>query len=191
MRQGLCLHKHHAQASMEDCMESETQTGQMAMPPVKNGLLPYITVDGALKAAEFYEKAFGAEQAFVVPPDENGRTMHVHLYINGSSLMLSDAYPEHGHPFRPHQGFSLQLVVDDIDLWWDRAVKAGVEVVMPVERMFWGDRYGQLRDPFGVSWAMNEPPRLARSAAPGRTILQGAGRGCRFPFILPGNWTKR
>jgi len=85
--------------------------------------------------------------------------MHVHLYINGSSLMLSDAYPEHGHPFKTHQGFSLQLVVDDIDSWWERAVAAGVEVVMPVERMFWGDRYGQLRDPFGVLWAMNEPAR--------------------------------
>jgi PhnB protein len=125
---------------MEDLMETETQNNPMTMPPVKNGLLPYITVDGALKAAEFYTRAFGAEQAFVVPPDEQGRTMHVHLYINGSSLMLSDAYPEHGHPFKTHQGFSLQLVVDDIDSLWERAVAAGVEVVMPVERMFWGDR---------------------------------------------------
>lgn len=99
-------------------MQTETQNNPMTMPPVKNGLLPYITVDGALKAAEFYTRAFGAEQAFVVPPDEQGRTMHVHLYINGSSLMLSDAYPEHGHPFKTHQGFSLQLVVDDIDSWW-------------------------------------------------------------------------
>jgi PhnB protein len=144
---------------MEDLMETETQNNPMTMPPVKNGLLPYVTVDGALKAAEFYTRAFSAEQAFVVPPDEQGRTMHVHLYINGSSLMLSDAYPEHGHPFKTHQGFSLQLVVDDIDIWWERAVAAGVEVVMPVERMFWGDRYGQLRDPFGVLWAMNEPAR--------------------------------
>ncbi|MBB4168485.1 VOC family protein [Rhizobium sp. BK538] len=136
-------------------MDTTTETGVAKMPPVKNGLLPYVTVDGALKAAEFYKRAFGAEEAFVVPPDENGRTMHVHLYINGSSLMLCDAYPEHGHPFEKHQGFTLQLVIDDIDFWWDRAVAAGAEVILPVQLMFWGDRYGQLRDPFGVLWAMN------------------------------------
>ncbi len=138
-------------------MDTATETDTMKMPPVKNGLLPYVTVDGALKAAEFYKRAFGAEEAFVVPPDENGRTMHVHLYINGSSLMLCDAYPEHGHPFEKHQGFTLQLVIDDIDFWWDRAVAAGAEVILPVQLMFWGDRYGQLRDPFGVLWAMNAP----------------------------------
>ncbi|SEH42115.1 Uncharacterized conserved protein PhnB, glyoxalase superfamily [Rhizobium tibeticum] len=138
-------------------MDSTTETGTMKMPPDKNGLLPYITVDGALKAADFYKRAFGAEEAFVVPVDQNGRTMHVHLYINGSSLMLCDAYPEHGHPFEKHQGFTLQLVVDDIDFWWDRAVAAGAEVILPVQLMFWGDRYGQLRDPFGVLWAMNAP----------------------------------
>jgi uncharacterized glyoxalase superfamily protein PhnB len=138
-------------------MITVTAENDQKMPPVKNGLLPYLTVDGAAKAAEFYKRAFGAEQAFMVPPDEQGRTMHVHLYINGSSLMLSDAYPEHGHPLVKPQSFSLQLVVDDIDSWWDRAVAAGAEVVMPVELMFWGDRYGQLRDPFGVLWAMNEP----------------------------------
>lgn len=73
--------------------------------------------------------------------------MHVHLY----QRQLADVErpsPEHGHrPSPKHRGFSLQLVVDDIDFWWERAVKAGVEVVMPVERMFWGDRYGQLRPP--------------------------------------------
>jgi PhnB protein len=136
-----------------------TTDNDQKMPPVKNGLLPYVTVDGAIKAAEFYKRAFGAEQAFMVPPDEKGRTMHVHLYINGSSLMMSDAYPEHGHPLTKPQGFSLQLVVDDIDFWWDRAVAAGAEVVMPVELMFWGDRYGQLRDPFGILWAMNAPAK--------------------------------
>jgi PhnB protein len=138
-------------------MDTATETGVTKMPPVKNGLLPYITVDGALKAAEFYKRAFGAEEAFAVPPDENGRTMHVHLYINGSSLMLCDAYREHGHPFEKHQGFTLQLIIDDIDFWWDRAIAAGAEVILPVQLMFWGDRYGQLRDPFGVLWAMNTP----------------------------------
>lgn len=138
-------------------MDTKTDSNQVKMPPVKGGLLPYLTVEGAVKAAEFYKKAFGAEEAFMVPVDEQGRTMHVHLYINDSSIMLSDAYPDYGHPFEKHQGFAIQLVVDDIDFWWERAVAAGAEVVMPVEVMFWGDRYGQLRDPFGVLWSMNAP----------------------------------
>lgn len=139
-------------------MDATTESNPTKMPPVKNGLLPYLTVGGAVKAAEFYKKAFGAEEAYRVPVDENGRTMHVHLYINGSSLMLSDAYPEFG-PFKGHEGFAIQLIIDDIDFWWDRAVSAGAEVVMPVELMFWGDRYGQLRDPFGVLWGLNAPSK--------------------------------
>ena len=124
---------------------------------VKGGLVPYVTVDGAAKAADFYIRALGAEEATRHPLDDQGRTMHIHLYVNGSSLMLSDAYPEYGHPLQQPQSFNLTLQVDNIDAWWKRAVDAGATVVMPIERMFWGDRYGQLRDPFGVMWSMNEP----------------------------------
>ncbi len=126
-------------------------------PLIKGGLTPYVTVDGALKAADFYKAAFGAEVAAIHPPDDKGRTMHVHLYINGSSLMLSDFYPEHGVPVAPHSGFTLMLRVTDIEAWWSRAVEAGAQVAMPLADMFWGDRYGQLRDPYGVLWALNEP----------------------------------
>ena len=129
----------------------------VAPDPVLGGLVTYLSVDGAVKAADFYVRAFGARQAGLHPPDEQGRTMHVHLYVNGSSLMLSDPYPEHGHPWVQPQGFSLMLMVDDIQAWWDRAIAAGATAVMEPEDMFWGDRYGQLRDPFGVSWALNQP----------------------------------
>jgi len=128
-----------------------------AAPEARGGVVPYLQVDGAVKAAEFYARAFGAEEVARHPVDEQGRTMHVHLYLNGGSLMLSDAYPEHGYPLQAPQAFSLMLPVDDIDAWWDRAVAAGAEVVTPLQVMFWGDRYGQLRDPFGVLWAMNAP----------------------------------
>src|SRR6478736_6201338 len=74
-------------------------------PKVLGGLIAYLQVDGAFKAAEFYKRAFGAEQVFAYPADEQGRTMHVHLYINGSSMMLADAYPEHGHPHEKAQGY--------------------------------------------------------------------------------------
>lgn len=136
-----------------------TQPGP-AVPP-RGGVVAYLTLDGALRAAAFYQKAFGAEILASIPPDEKGRTMHVHLVVNGTSVMLSDAFPEHGHPLRAPQAFSLLLPVDDIAAWWDRAVAAGAEVVMPYQEMFWGDVYGQLRDPFGVIWAMNQPKRAA------------------------------
>ena len=129
------------------------------MPKPLGGLTPYLQIDGAQKAADFYGKAFGAEQVFAVPPDEKGRTMHIHLYVNGSSLMISDFYPEHGHPAKTPQGFTMQLHLADadVDRWWQRAVDAGCEVTTPLQLMFWGDRWGALRDPFGVEWALNAP----------------------------------
>jgi PhnB protein len=127
-----------------------------AMPEVLGGLTPYLQVEGASKASDFYVKAFGAKEVFKHPVDESGRTMHVHLYVNGSSLMLSDGYPEHGCPVEKPQGYNLTLQVKDIDSWWKRAVDAGATIVLPLQDMFWGARYGQLRDPFGVLWSMNE-----------------------------------
>jgi PhnB protein len=83
--------------------------------------------------------------------------MHVHLYVNGGSLMLSDPYPEQGCPFKPQQGYSLHLQVDDVEAWWQRAVDAGLEILTPLQVMFWGDRWGQLRDAYGVRWSMGAP----------------------------------
>jgi PhnB protein len=124
---------------------------------VLGGVIPYLQLDGATKASEFYERAFGATVVARHPVDEKGRTMHIHLHINGTSVMLSDPYPDYGHPLEKPQAFNLTLQVKDIDAWWERAVAAGAAVVMPIEKMFWGDRYGQLRDPFGVLWSMNQP----------------------------------
>jgi PhnB protein len=126
-------------------------------PQVKGGIVPYLTVDGAAKAADFYTRAFAAEIAQIMPPDDKGRTMHAHVYINGNSLMMSDAYPEHGHPLKEPAAFSVMLKVDDADAWYDRAIAAGCTAIMPPADMFWGDRYGQLEDPFGVLWAVNGP----------------------------------
>jgi uncharacterized glyoxalase superfamily protein PhnB len=141
---------------LEDDMTAEPTSGEtQTRPQVLGGVVTYMSVDGASKAAAFYERAFGATEVFRYPVDELGRTMHIHLHINGSSVMLGDAFPEHGHPLEKPSGYSLQLIIDDIDAWWQRAVDAGAEVVVPVQLMFWGDRWGQLRDPFGILWAMN------------------------------------
>jgi len=141
-------------ASANAAQAAETQT----QPQVLGGIVPYLSVGGASRAAEFYARAFGAQEVARHPVDEQGRTMHVHLYLNGNSLMLSDPYPEHGHPLKAPRAFTLHLLVDDVDAWWARAVEAGAETVMPLALMFWGDRYGQLRDPFGVLWSLTGRP---------------------------------
>jgi PhnB protein len=133
-------------------------------PPaaVKGGVVAYLCLDGAIKAGDFYKKAFVAEEVHLNPPDVKGRTMHLHLYINGSSVMLSDGFPEHGHPYTPAAGFSLMLPVKDVDSWWQRAVDAGCDPMMKPEDMFWGDRYAQAKDPFGVVWGFVGPKSTGR-----------------------------
>lgn len=138
-------------------MTTTLEPAAAADTAVRGGVIAYLMVDGATAAAAFYETALGARIVDGYPPDENGKTMHIHLYVNGSSIMLGDPCPEQGFPAQPPQAFSLMLPVDDADRWWKRAIDAGAEPVMPVQDMFWGDRYGQFRDPFGVLWAVNQP----------------------------------
>lgn len=138
-------------------MSTTTETKPQMNPPAKGSLVPYIMVSDANAASLFYQRAFGAEEVARMPVSSgDGRLMHCHVYINGHSLMLNDPLPEHGHPLQAPQGYTLTLMVDDIDTWFARAVDAGATVGMPVATMFWGDRYGQLIDPFGIRWAMNE-----------------------------------
>lgn len=126
-------------------------------PAVLGGVAPCLQLNGARRAAEFYERAFGARTVASLPADEQGRTMHVHVQINGGSVMLADPYPEHGYPLKTPQAFTLHVQVEDPDFWWNRAVEAGAEIVTPLQLMFWGDRYGQLRDPFDVQWSIGGP----------------------------------
>jgi PhnB protein len=142
---------------------TKDETNPISPPEVLSGVVPYLQVSDASAAADFYVRAFGAREAFRYPPDPKGRYMHIHLHINGGSLMLADAFPEHGHPLQAPQAFTLHMKVEDIDRWWARAVEAGAEIVQPLQPMFWGDRYGQLRDPFGVVWSMGTPIEQARS----------------------------
>lgn len=141
-------------------MTDTAQTQTAVETPAMKGVIPYLSVVGASDAAEFYKKAFGAVE-YQRMAGEDGRLMHCHLVINGGSLMMGDCFPEHGYGHQPSHSFTMQLVVDDIDSWWKRAVDAGAEVTMPVQVMFWGDRYGSLKDAWGVHWAMNEPSKPA------------------------------
>ncbi|WP_376099263.1 VOC family protein [Roseomonas sp. CCTCC AB2023176] len=138
-------------------LEREAPAAQTAppMPEVRGGVVAYLCLEGAFAASDFYVRAFGATEVGRMPPDAQGRTMHVHLYVNGTSVMLSDPFPEHGCGFQAPAGFNLMQVVDDVDASFARALEAGATVIMPPQDMFWGARYGQVRDPFGVTWALS------------------------------------
>ncbi|BCW88710.1 hypothetical protein sos41_18520 [Alphaproteobacteria bacterium SO-S41] len=126
--------------------------------PPQQGVIPYLTIDGAAEAAAFYKKAFGATEAARMPAEDGKRLMHCHLVINGGSLMLADGFPEYGHPAVP-QTVVMQLVIEDGETWWNRAIAAGCKEKMPFNVAPWGDRYGQMTDPFGITWGFNQPAK--------------------------------
>jgi len=95
-----------------------------------------------------------------MPAEDGERLMHAHLRINGGSIMLADEFPEWtGEADIKPVGVSLHLQVDDADEWWGRALVNGAIPVMPLEDQFWGDRYGQVRDPFGHLWSIGGPQK--------------------------------
>ena len=122
----------------------------------KTGLTPYLSVDGARKAIDFYKQAFGAIEREALPTETGDRLMHAQIDVNGSPLFLSDFFPDHGYTAVAPQAFNLHLHVDDAQTWWDRAVQAGCTIASPLKTEFWGDIYGQLKDPFGVTWAIGQ-----------------------------------
>jgi len=130
-------------------------------PAPITGVTPYINVEGAAAASEFYQRAFGAKEHMRLPAEDGKRLMHCHLEINGGPLLMSDSFPEHGHPYQPSSSFTMHLQVSDIDMWFKRATDAGCTVTMPVALMFWGDRFGTLVDPYNVCWSLGETPKSA------------------------------
>lgn len=118
------------------------------------GAAPYLGPSDANAAIAFYKQAFGAEEVARMPAQDGKRLMHAHLLINGGPVLMSDRFPEFGAPVETPAGFHIHLQVDDGQAWWDRAVAAGAEVTMPFEKQFWGDTYGELKDPFGYKWSI-------------------------------------
>lgn len=131
----------------------------MSAKPVPDGyhtITPALTIRDAARAIEFYKQAFGA-QARDVAKGPDGKVMHAELLIGDSVIMLSDEFPEFGALSPQSIGGSstlLHIYLDGVDAAFDRAVKAGAEVEMPVMDQFWGDRYGRLKDPFGHKWSI-------------------------------------
>jgi PhnB protein len=132
----------------------------MAVQPVPEGyhtVTPYLTVDDAAAAIEFYEKAFGAkERVRMDTPD--GKVGHAELEIGDSLVMLSDALPQFtARPPKELGGTtaSVFLYVEDVDAVTKQAVDAGATVTTEVADQFWGDRFGAVTDPFGHLWSIS------------------------------------
>src|SRR2546427_8988879 len=127
-----------------------------AIPKGYHTITPFMTVRDAARAIEFYKQAFGAvDKGAMKGPD--AKILHAELVIGDSVIMLSDEFPEFGalSPLSTGgTGMGLHIYVEDVDSAFDRALKAGASVEMPVGDMFWGDRYGKLRDPFGHKWSI-------------------------------------
>ena len=143
---------------MSSAAAPATNPAEAKAPPLNGGVVPYLMLDGAAKAIDFYKQALGAEEVGPRALMDDGRIMNARIDVNGNSIMLMDPMPDHGYPATTHDGFNLHLHVDDADRWFDRAVAAGCTVVMPMALQFWGDRYGMVKDPFGVSWGIGSTP---------------------------------
>jgi PhnB protein len=135
------------------------------------GVTPHLTIKDRRghDAVAFYKAAFGAMEA--MPPhlaEDGERIMHAHLRINGGSVMLNDEFPEYGEcgAGSTPGGVTLHLQVTDADEVWNRATQAGATPTMPLGDQFWGDRYGQLKDPFGHSWSIGAPVKAATAGQP-------------------------
>jgi len=131
------------------------------MSPVKpipeghHTLTPHLVVRDAAAAIDFYKRAFGADELFRhAMPD--GKIIHAELRIGDSIVYVAEEFPGLSKSPAALGGspVTLHLYVPDVDALWKRAVAAGATVCMPLTDQFWGDRYGQLADPFGHRWSL-------------------------------------
>jgi PhnB protein len=134
---------------------------------------PHIVVRDAGRAAEWYEQALGAELGNRIPVP-GGRYLQIELIFGDSHVMIADEFPEMGAISPQTLGGTygaLTITTDDVDTLWERAVGAGAEVFHPLQDAFWGERHGQIVDPFGHRWGLTQkledvaPDEVARRAA--------------------------
>jgi PhnB protein len=129
-----------------------------AVPAGFHTVTPHLTVNDAAKALDFYSRAFGAKEQ-VRMPGPDGHIIHAQTMIGDSPILLAEEMPGMGGKGPLAIGgtpVTLHIYTDDADALFARAVAAGATVRMPMEDMFWGDRYGQVVDPFGHVWAIGQ-----------------------------------
>ena len=125
------------------------------IPDGYHSVTPYLVVDDAKAALDFYARAFGATEKFRLPMGD--RIGHAEIMIGDSHVMLADEFPDMGHLGPKSRGgttVSLMVYVEDVDSAFRQALDAGATQKRPVENQFWGDRMGTLTDPFGHMWSL-------------------------------------
>lgn len=136
-------------------------------------VIPYLCVDGASAAIEFYSDVLGATERMRMPAP-GGKIGHAELELGDSMIMLADEFPEMGQRSPKTIGgtpVTISVYVEDVDSVFDKAVKAGANALRPVENQFYGDRTGQFEDPFGHRWSVATrvedvpPDEMAKRAA--------------------------
>jgi PhnB protein len=129
-----------------------------AIPPGSHTVTPYLVVNDAVAAIDFYVRAFGAKAGYkMVAPD--GKIGHAELKIGDSQIFLADEFPGSDSKAPIPDGappVSLHLYFSDVDKAFARAIAAGATSTMPLTNMFWGDRFGKIRDPFGHLWSLSQ-----------------------------------
>ena len=148
------------------------------IPEGFHSVTPHLVVRGASEAIDYYKKVFGAVERFRMPGPDGKLIMHAELMIGDSIIFLCDEFPNmelksppalHGSPV------SIHLYVDDVDEVFNRAVSAGGKATMPLQNMFWGDRFGEIEDPFGHHWSMAS---RVEELSPEEIERRGAEAGC-------------
>jgi PhnB protein len=147
-----------------------------SVKPIPDGyprVIPYLTVEGASAAIDFYTSVLGATER-VRMPGPDGKVGHAELEIGDSVVMLADAFPDMGAPSPQSLGgtpVTVMVYVEDVDDGFNRAIQAGATEERKVENQFYGDRAGQFADPFGHKWFVAThvedvpPDEMAKRAA--------------------------
>ncbi len=138
-----------------------TSSAIKAIPDGIHTITPHIVVREAGRAAEWYKQALGAEERGRIPVP-GGKFMQIELWFGDSAVMLADEFPDAGVLSPQTIGGNpvvLHFSTENVDALWKRATEAGAEIVQPLQEQFWGDRYGQIRDPFGYRWGLAQHVR--------------------------------
>jgi PhnB protein len=134
------------------------QQTNRASSSTARAITPHLVVGGAAQAADWYQQAFGAQVGARIPVP-GGKFIQIEVRVGDATVMLADEFPDLGvlSPLTLGGTYgALDIATEDADALWDRAVAAGATVHQPLQDMFWGDRHGQLIDPFGHRWGISQ-----------------------------------
>ncbi len=145
--------------------KAKRSSGPSPIPAGFHSVTPYLVIDGAAQAIEWYKKAFGAKE-INRSPVPGGKILNAQIKIGDSFVMMSDDF-QMGTAKAPSTVGSttvtLHVFTKDVDKLFQQALAAGAKEIMPLDNQFWGDRYGQLQDPFGHLWSLSQRIKMSKA----------------------------